>query len=102
MNLIQQPRTSDLLTTLAALPQLTELSLVDCGLRDDDGAAMAAVATRLRRLSLTYNRHIGLSVAFLRTVGVNVVLSLAGGPVRAQRFAMQPVTLGACMRIQAE
>jgi DNA mismatch repair ATPase MutS len=36
----------------------------------------------------------------LRTVGVNVVLALAGAPVRAQRMTVSPVALGATLRIQ--
>jgi MutS domain V len=36
----------------------------------------------------------------LRTVGVNVVLALAGAPVRAQRMAVSPLALGATLRIQ--
>ena len=36
----------------------------------------------------------------LRTVGVNVVLALAGAPVRARRMALSPVALGATLRIQ--
>jgi DNA mismatch repair ATPase MutS len=33
-------------------------------------------------------------------VGVNAVLALAGGVVRAERFTLTPVTLGATMRVQ--
>jgi DNA mismatch repair ATPase MutS len=36
----------------------------------------------------------------LRTVGVNVVLALAGAPVRATRLSVAPVRIGACMRVQ--
>jgi DNA mismatch repair ATPase MutS len=36
----------------------------------------------------------------LRTVGVNAVLALAGGPVRAGRFRMTPLAIGATLRIQ--
>jgi hypothetical protein len=36
----------------------------------------------------------------LRTVGVNVVLALAGAPVRARRMTLSPVALGATLRIQ--
>ena len=36
----------------------------------------------------------------LRTVGVNVVLALAGAPVRARRLVLSPVALGATLRIQ--
>jgi hypothetical protein len=37
---------------------------------------------------------------YLRTVGVNVVLALAGAPVRATRLALTPVHSGATLRIQ--
>lgn len=37
---------------------------------------------------------------YLRTVGVNVVLALAGAPVRAERLALTPVRTGATLRIQ--
>jgi hypothetical protein len=36
----------------------------------------------------------------LRTVGVNIVLALAGAPVRARRMRLSPVALGATLRIQ--
>ena len=35
----------------------------------------------------------------LRTVGVNVVLALAGGPVRAARLRLSPLSVGASMRV---
>lgn len=37
---------------------------------------------------------------FLRTVGVNVVLALAGAPVRASRCRVSPLSLGGTLRIQ--
>jgi len=37
---------------------------------------------------------------YLRTVGVNVVLALAGAPVRAARLRLTPVQPGATLRIQ--
>jgi DNA mismatch repair ATPase MutS len=37
---------------------------------------------------------------FLRTVGVNAVLALAGAPVRACRVRIAPVAVGATLRIQ--
>jgi hypothetical protein len=37
---------------------------------------------------------------FLRTVGVNAVLALAGAPVRARRLRLSPLALGATLRIQ--
>jgi hypothetical protein len=37
---------------------------------------------------------------FLRTAGVNAVLALAGGPVRARRLRLTPLVVGATLRIQ--
>ncbi len=37
---------------------------------------------------------------FLRTIGVNVVLALAGAPVRATRLRLSPLAIGATLRIQ--
>jgi hypothetical protein len=37
---------------------------------------------------------------FLRTVGINAVLALAGAPVRARRLRLSPLALGATLRIQ--
>jgi hypothetical protein len=36
----------------------------------------------------------------LRTVGINAVLALAGGPVRARRLRISPLMVGATLRIQ--
>jgi DNA mismatch repair ATPase MutS len=37
---------------------------------------------------------------FLRTVGVNAVLALAGAPVRARTLRLTPLSIGATLRIQ--
>jgi hypothetical protein len=37
---------------------------------------------------------------FLRTVGINAVLALAGAPVRARRVRISPLSVGATLRIQ--
>jgi hypothetical protein len=37
---------------------------------------------------------------FLRTVGINAVLALAGAPVRARRMRISPLSVGATLRIQ--
>ena len=36
----------------------------------------------------------------LRTVGVNAVLALAGGPVRARRLRLSPLVIGGTLRVQ--
>ena len=35
---------------------------------------------------------------YLRTIGVNLALALAGAPVRARQFCMTPVRIGASIR----
>jgi len=37
---------------------------------------------------------------YLRTVGINVVLALAGAPVRARSLTLSPLAIGATLRIQ--
>jgi DNA mismatch repair ATPase MutS len=37
---------------------------------------------------------------FLRTVGVNAVLALAGAPVRAERLRLSPLAIGATLRVE--
>ncbi|NBO91660.1 MAG: DNA mismatch repair protein MutS [Planctomycetia bacterium] len=37
---------------------------------------------------------------FLRTIGINAVLALAGGPVRARWMRLSPLAIGATLRIQ--
>ena len=58
-----------------------------------------ALGTDVRVLVVSGSNMSGKST-LLRTVGVNVVLALAGGPVRAERLAVSPVALGATLRIQ--
>ena len=43
-------------------------------------------------------QHVGQST-LLRTVGINTVLAMAGGPVRARRLQMTPLRIGASIRI---
>ncbi len=37
---------------------------------------------------------------FLRSIGINAVLALAGAPVRARRLRLSPIAIGATLRIQ--
>jgi DNA mismatch repair ATPase MutS len=53
----------------------------------------------LRVLVISGSNMSGKST-FLRTVGVNAVLALAGAPVRAQRLRLSPFTIGATLRIE--
>jgi hypothetical protein len=53
----------------------------------------------LRTLMVSGSNMSGKST-FLRTVGVNAVLALAGAPVRARRLRLSPLALGATLRIQ--
>ena len=50
------------------------------------------------RLMLISGSNMSGKSTFLRTVGVNTVLALAGAPVRARRFRLSPVALGASIR----
>lgn len=52
------------------------------------------------RVLLVSGSNMSGKSTYLRTVGVNVVLALAGAPVRAARLALTPVHLGATLRIQ--
>jgi DNA mismatch repair ATPase MutS len=53
----------------------------------------------LRLLVISGSNMSGKST-FLRTVGINAVLALAGAPVRARRLRISPMALGATIRIQ--
>ncbi len=53
----------------------------------------------LRVLSVSGSNMSGKST-LLRTVGVSVVLALAGAPVRAHRLRVSPLAVGATLRIQ--
>ncbi len=53
----------------------------------------------LRLLVVSGSNMSGKST-FLRTVGVNAVLALAGAPVRARRLQLSPLVLGATLRVE--
>jgi hypothetical protein len=52
------------------------------------------------RVLLVSGSNMSGKSTYLRTVGVNVVLALAGAPVRAARLRLTPVQPGATLRIQ--
>jgi hypothetical protein len=52
------------------------------------------------RLLMISGSNMSGKSTMLRTVGINVVLALAGGPVRARKLCLSPVTLGATLRFQ--
>ena len=52
----------------------------------------------LRVLSISGSNMSGKST-WLRTVGINAVLALAGSTVRAQRFKLSPLTIGGTLRV---
>jgi hypothetical protein len=52
------------------------------------------------RVLLVSGSNMSGKSTYLRTVGVNVVLALAGAPVRAARLRLTPVRPGATLRIQ--
>jgi hypothetical protein len=53
-----------------------------------------------RRLLVVSGSNMSGKTTFLRTVGVNAVLALAGAPVRAVRLRLAPLAIGATLRIQ--
>jgi hypothetical protein len=52
------------------------------------------------RVLLVSGSNMSGKSTYLRTIGVNVVLALAGAPVRAVRLALTPLHPGATLRIQ--
>jgi hypothetical protein len=52
------------------------------------------------RLLVVSGSNMAGKSTLLRTVGVNAVLALAGGPVRARRLALTPLALGGTLRLQ--
>jgi hypothetical protein len=52
------------------------------------------------RVLLVSGSNMSGKSTYLRTVGVNVVLALAGAPARAARLRLTPLRLGATLRIQ--
>ncbi len=57
-----------------------------------------SIGRDLRLLLISGSNMSGKST-LLRTIGVNVVLALAGAPVRAEQLKVSPVVLGTAMRI---
>jgi hypothetical protein len=53
-----------------------------------------------RKLLLVSGSNMSGKSTFLRTVGLNAVLALAGAPVRAVSMELTPVALGATLRVQ--
>jgi hypothetical protein len=52
------------------------------------------------RVLLVSGSNMSGKSTMLRTVGINVVLALAGAPVRAESLALTPLQVGATLRIQ--
>jgi hypothetical protein len=50
------------------------------------------------RVMLVSGSNMSGKSTFLRTAGINAVLAMAGGPVRAKRLRMTPVNLGSSIR----
>lgn len=53
-----------------------------------------------RRLLLVSGSNMSGKSTMLRTVGLNVVLALAGGRVRAEKMRLSPLRVGSAMRVQ--
>jgi DNA mismatch repair ATPase MutS len=58
-----------------------------------------ALGNELRVLLVSGSNMSGKST-LLRTVGINIVLALAGAPVCAQRLQLSPLAIGATLRVQ--
>ncbi len=58
-----------------------------------------ALTSPLQLLLVSGSNMSGKST-LLRTLGLNVVLALAGAPVRARRFALSPLQVAATLRVQ--
>jgi DNA mismatch repair ATPase MutS len=52
-----------------------------------------------RRVFLVSGSNMSGKSTLLRAVGINAVLAMAGGPVRAQRLRLSPVHVGASIRV---
>jgi hypothetical protein len=52
------------------------------------------------RLLIVSGSNLSGKSTLLRTVGLNAVLALAGGPVRARRLVLSPLALGATLHVQ--
>ncbi|MEE8409175.1 MAG: DNA mismatch repair protein MutS [Myxococcota bacterium] len=70
-------------------PLLTQAECVRNSVRLDDD----------NRLLIVSGSNMSGKTTLLRTVGVNVVLALAGAPVRAKHLALTPLAIGATLRI---
>ena len=71
-----------------AHPLLSEASAVRNSVRFGDG----------RRLYIVSGSNMSGKSTFLRTIGANVILALAGAPVRAERFVVSPLQIGASLQ----
>jgi hypothetical protein len=75
------------------------------GMRHPLLAAGRAVANDVRlggglRLLIVSGSNMSGKSTLLRTVGLNVVLALAGAPVRARRLCLTPVAVGASIQVR--
>ena len=59
-----------------------------------------SLGTGARRALVVSGSNMSGKSTLLRSVGVNVVLALAGAPVRAERLRLSPLRVGATLRIQ--
>jgi MutS domain V len=53
-----------------------------------------------RRLLMVSGSNMSGKSTFLRTIGINAVLALAGAPVRATRLSLSPLIVGATLRVE--
>ncbi len=71
-------------------PLLDEARCVRNDLRLEAGRALAVIS----------GSNMSGKSTFLRSVGIAVVMALAGAPVRAERLCVSPLALGAVLRVQ--
>jgi DNA mismatch repair ATPase MutS len=82
-----------------------EVVLEGTGMRHPLIPRHACVANSIRlgqglQLLLVSGSNMSGKSTLLRTVGINTVLALAGGPVRAEKMRVCPVAIGATLRVQ--
>ena len=61
---------------------------------------VALGTTGAPRIVIVSGSNMSGKSTLLRSVGVNVVLALAGGPVRARRLTLSPLVIGATLKVE--
>jgi hypothetical protein len=86
---------------LVAGPACYDAELVGHPLiHDEDCVRNDIVLGETTRVMIVSGSNMSGKSTLLRTVGISVVLALAGAPVRARRLRLTPLAVGATLRIQ--